>query len=72
MEYAKALSFIHQGVSKSILHRLMGATTSTAAWEIMKKQFGGYDTVISIKIQNLWREFIECITNSLVTKRLDN
>ena len=54
---ARALLFIQQGVSKTIFPRISGATKSKEAWEIFKKQFSGYDKVISIKLQNLWREF---------------
>ena len=54
---ARALLFIQQGVSKTIFPRISGATKSKEAWEILKKQFSGYDKVISIKLQNLWREF---------------
>lgn len=50
---ARALSFMHQGVSHSILPRIMGVRTSKYAWEILKNQFGGYDKVLSIKLQNL-------------------
>ena len=54
---ARALLFIQQGVSKTIFPRISGATKYKEAWEILKKQFSGYDKVISIKLQNLWREF---------------
>ena len=48
---------MHQGVSRSILPRIISADVSKDAWEILKKQFGGHDRVISIKLQNLWRDF---------------
>ena len=34
---AKALSFMHQGVSRSILPRITGAKTSKDTWETLKK-----------------------------------
>ena len=54
---AKALLFIQQGVSKAIFPRIMSAKTSKEAWEILRKQFQGYDKVISVKLQSLWKEF---------------
>ena len=54
---ARSLLFIEQGVSKTIFPKISCATNSKEAWEILKKQFSGYDKVISIKLQNLWREF---------------
>ena len=35
----------------------MSAKTSKEAWESLKKQFQGYDKVISVKLQSLWKEF---------------
>ena len=54
---ARALLFIQQGVSKAIFPRIMSAKTSKEAWESLKKQFQGYDKVISVKLQSLWKEF---------------
>ncbi|KAG6520057.1 hypothetical protein ZIOFF_017087 [Zingiber officinale] len=54
---AKALSFMHQGVSRSILPRITSAKTANEAWQILKNQFGGHEKVITIKLQNLWRDF---------------
>ena len=51
MKDAKALSFIQQGVSQSILPRIMGVTTSHEAWEILRKQYGGHDKVIMFNIK---------------------
>lgn len=48
--------FIKQGVNK-VFPRIMSTKTSKEAWEILKKQFQGYDKVISIKLQSLWKEF---------------
>ena len=52
----RALLFI-QGVSKTIFPRISGAKKSKEAFEILKKQFSGYNKVIFIKLQNFWREF---------------
>ena len=57
MKDAKALMYIQQGVSKVIFPRIMGATTSKDAWEILKNEFKGSDKVITIKLQSLWKEF---------------
>ncbi|ONI29883.1 hypothetical protein PRUPE_1G219500 [Prunus persica] len=54
---AKALFLIQQGVSKNFFPRLLSATTSKEAWEILKIEFQGSQKVISIKLQSLWREF---------------
>ncbi|KAI5326674.1 hypothetical protein L3X38_035748 [Prunus dulcis] len=54
---AKALFLIQQGVSKNLFPRLLPATTSKQAWEILKIEFKGSEKVISIKLQSLWREF---------------
>ncbi|XP_042391858.1 uncharacterized protein LOC121982918 [Zingiber officinale] len=40
---AKALSFMHQGVSRSILPRITSAKTAKEAWQILKNQFGGHE-----------------------------
>ena len=57
MKDAKALMYIQQGVSKVIFPRIMGATMSKDAWEILKNEFKGSDKVITIKLQSLWKEF---------------
>ena len=54
---ARALLFIQQGVSKAIFPRIMGAKTSKEAWDLLRNQFQGYEAVISVKLQSLWREF---------------
>lgn len=38
---AKALFLIQQGVSKNLFPRLLSATTSKNAWEILKIEFQG-------------------------------
>ncbi|CAL8169314.1 unnamed protein product [Prunus armeniaca] len=54
---AKALFLIQQGISKNLFPRLLSATTSKNAWEILKIEFQGSQKVISLKLQSLWREF---------------
>ncbi|KAI3446611.1 hypothetical protein Pfo_003276 [Paulownia fortunei] len=54
---ARALSFMYQGISRFILPRIFGVKTPKDACQILKNQFGGYEKVISIKLQNLWRDF---------------
>lgn len=54
---AKALLFLQQGVSKAIFPRISVAKTSQEAWNILKVAFQGSEKVISIKLQNLWRDF---------------
>lgn len=50
MKDAKALGFIHQGVSRIIFPRVSYVTTLQQAWEMLQKQYGGYDKVISSKL----------------------
>ncbi|KAB2598801.1 hypothetical protein D8674_001721 [Pyrus ussuriensis x Pyrus communis] len=41
----------------NLFQRLLSATTSKNAWEILKIEFYDSQKVISIKLQSLWREF---------------
>lgn len=54
---ALALSYLHQGVSKSIYPRLFGISSAKTAWERLQKEFQGNNKVVSIKLQSLWRDF---------------
>ncbi|KAG6493460.1 hypothetical protein ZIOFF_048446 [Zingiber officinale] len=54
---ATALRIIQQGVSKSIYPRIFGMKSAQEAWDVLKKEFKGDDKVISIKLQNYWRNF---------------
>uniref|UniRef100_A0A2N9EW08 CCHC-type domain-containing protein n=1 Tax=Fagus sylvatica TaxID=28930 RepID=A0A2N9EW08_FAGSY len=54
---ATALRIIHQGVSKSIYPRIFGEKKAKDAWETLQKEFQGSKKVISVKLQNLWRDF---------------
>ncbi|TXG55956.1 hypothetical protein EZV62_017269 [Acer yangbiense] len=53
---AKALFVLQQAVSDSIFPRLMRATTSKEAWDILQLEFQGNAKVKSIKLQGLRRE----------------
>ncbi|KAL3646200.1 hypothetical protein CASFOL_011380 [Castilleja foliolosa] len=53
---AKALFYLQQAVSEAIFPRIMGATSSKQAWEILQKEFQGSSKVKTIKLQNLRRE----------------
>ncbi|XP_074341879.1 uncharacterized protein LOC141679275 [Apium graveolens] len=54
---AITLLLIQQGVSKAIFPRIMGAKASKKAWDLLRNQFLGYDAIILVKLQSLWREF---------------
>ncbi|KAB2600511.1 hypothetical protein D8674_042975 [Pyrus ussuriensis x Pyrus communis] len=41
---------------KNLFPRLLSATTSKNAWEILKIEFQGSQKVIFVKLQSLWRE----------------
>ena len=51
------MRIIHQGVSKSIYPRIFGEKKAKDAWETLQKEFQGSNKVISVKLQNLWRDF---------------
>ncbi|CAN1247340.1 hypothetical protein LINGRAPRIM_LOCUS3449, partial [Linum grandiflorum] len=52
-----ALRIIQQAVSKTIFPRIFGIKTAKEAWEVLKNEFQGSEKEISIKCQNLWRQF---------------
>ncbi|CAN0920234.1 Retrovirus-related Pol polyprotein from transposon TNT 1-94 [Linum grandiflorum] len=54
---ASALRIIQQAVSKTIFPRIFGIKTAKEAWEVLKNEFQGSEKAISIKRQNLWRQF---------------
>ncbi|KAG6488118.1 hypothetical protein ZIOFF_056876 [Zingiber officinale] len=54
---AMALRILQQSVSKTIYPRIFGLKKVNEAWEVLKKEFKGSQKVISIKLQNLWRDF---------------
>ncbi|KAL7092450.1 hypothetical protein ACP275_12G165300 [Erythranthe tilingii] len=53
---AKTLFYLQQAVSDAIFPRIMGATSSKQAWEILQNEFQGSSKVKTIKLQNLRRE----------------
>ncbi|KAK8933850.1 hypothetical protein KSP39_PZI015291 [Platanthera zijinensis] len=55
---AKALLILHQGVSKSIYPRIMGAPTSKAAWDILLNEFQGSEKNIAMKENESVRDFV--------------
>ncbi|KAK8916713.1 hypothetical protein KSP39_PZI022778 [Platanthera zijinensis] len=57
MQEAKALLLLHQGVSKGIYPRIMGASTPKCAWDILHSEFQGSEKVIAIKLQHQWKMF---------------
>ena len=57
LRHAQALLNIQRGISKTIFPRIVGMTKSKDAWDILRTEFKGYDKVISIKLQTLWRDF---------------
>ncbi|XP_028092339.1 uncharacterized protein LOC114292553 [Camellia sinensis] len=57
MKDAKALYYIQQAITKSIAPRIMAATKSKEAWEVLKNEFQGSAKVIDVKLRTLWTEF---------------
>ncbi|XP_028071892.1 uncharacterized protein LOC114274210 [Camellia sinensis] len=57
MKDAKALYYIQQAITITIAPRIMAATKSKEAWEILKNEFQGWEKAIVAKRQTLWREF---------------
>ena len=54
---ASALRIIQQAVSKTIFPRIFGIKLAKEPWEVLKNEFQGSEKAISIKRQNLWRQF---------------
>ncbi|KAL5719096.1 hypothetical protein ACHQM5_011921 [Ranunculus cassubicifolius] len=54
---AKALLLIQEGVTKPIFPRIINATTSKEAWDILEREFRGSKQVKTVKLQSLRREF---------------
>ncbi|KAK8936281.1 hypothetical protein KSP39_PZI013961 [Platanthera zijinensis] len=54
---AKALLLLHQGVSRDIYPRIMGAATAKEAWTSLHNEFQGSEKVIEIKLQHQWKLF---------------
>ncbi|CAL1407835.1 unnamed protein product [Linum trigynum] len=54
---ANALLIIQQEVSKAIYPRIFGIINAKKVWEVLQNEFQGNHRAISIKCQNLWRDF---------------
>ncbi|KAA8539239.1 hypothetical protein F0562_025931 [Nyssa sinensis] len=54
---ARALNQIQEGVSNSIFPRIMRATRSKQAWEILQQEYQGDLKARTIKLQNFRRDF---------------
>ncbi|CAN0912291.1 hypothetical protein LINGRAPRIM_LOCUS750, partial [Linum grandiflorum] len=54
---AITLKIIQQAVSKTIVSRIFCIKTAQEVWEVVKNEFQGSEKAISIKFQNLWRQF---------------
>lgn len=66
---ATALRIIQLGVSKSIYPRICGLKKAKESWDVQRNEFQRKEfKSISIKLQNLWREFDDLLTkdNELV------
>ena len=55
------MSYLHQGISKTIYPRIFGISKAKDAWETLKKEFQGNSKVVSIRLQSLWKNF-DCLT----------
>ena len=53
----EALAKIHLAVTYTIFPRIMNATSSKQAWDILKVEFEGNEKTTAIKLQSLRREF---------------
>ncbi|KAI4380018.1 hypothetical protein MLD38_006253 [Melastoma candidum] len=67
MKNAMALRILQQSVSKTIYPRIFGMKKVNEAWEVLKKEFKGSQKVISIKLQNLWRDFDNLVMKDVET-----
>ena len=54
---AKSLFYIQQALDETIFPRIMGATTSNEAWELLQDEYKGSSQVVTLKLQTLFREF---------------
>ncbi|CAI0393619.1 unnamed protein product [Linum tenue] len=54
---ANTLRIIQQAVSKAIYPQIFGIRNAKKAWEVLQNEFQGNHRAISIKRQNLWRDF---------------
>ena len=54
---SKALFLIQQGVAESIFSRIISATKSKEAWDLLQQEFQGSTKVQMVKLQTLRRQF---------------
>ncbi|GMP27501.1 hypothetical protein CsSME_00003463 [Camellia sinensis var. sinensis] len=54
---AKALFMIQQGLEDTIFPRIMAATTSKEAWDLLQEEYQDTLKIITVKLQTLRREF---------------
>ncbi|XP_077228565.1 uncharacterized protein LOC143861537 [Tasmannia lanceolata] len=54
---ARALFIIQQAMDEPIFPRIMAATTSKEAWDLLQEEYQGTSKVISVKLQTLRRDF---------------
>lgn len=54
---AKALFMIQQGLEDTIFPRIMAATTSKEAWDLLQEEYQDTLKIITVKLQTLHREF---------------
>ncbi|GAV76786.1 UBN2 domain-containing protein [Cephalotus follicularis] len=52
-----ALYFIHQGVNDEVFEKVVGATSSKLAWDILMTSFKGADRIKKVKLQTLRRQY---------------
>ncbi|GAV90760.1 UBN2 domain-containing protein [Cephalotus follicularis] len=53
----KTLYFIHQGVNDDVFEKVVGATSSKQAWDILMTSFKGPDRVKKVKLKTLRRQY---------------
>ena len=53
----KALFFIHQCVDENVFEKIVDATTSEVAWDILTRCYGGDVSVKKVKLQSLRKQY---------------
>ena len=54
---AKALFYIQQALDETVFPRIMGASTSKEAWDLLKDEYKGSSQVVTLRLQTLRRDF---------------